>query len=164
MSESAVFMTPNVRAKGGADGVAPGPGWQKCTGYRRPGPGGTPLALPLSEVVRPHCAGAPAALWHQDLATGDFLLLGSEVRVQLHAVRPVIAAAAVLGQDADRRPAETPRTRKKRCWRWLLAAMRNAPFVGALLPKLLGEHCSVLPRLLGSRSGVSERHPTDLAC
>jgi hypothetical protein len=41
--------------------------------------------------------------------------------------------------------------------------MRNAPSVSALLPKLLGEHCSVLPRLLGSRSVVSERQPTDLA-
>jgi hypothetical protein len=123
----------------------------------------TPLGLTLSEVVRPHCAGAPAALWHQDLATEDFLLLRREVRALLHAVRPVIAAAAVLGQDADRQPAATPRTRKKRCWRWRLAAMMNAPFVGALLPKLLDEHCSVLPRLLGSRSGVSERHPTDLA-
>jgi hypothetical protein len=95
-------VRPNVRAKGGADGVTPGPGGRKCTAYRRPGPGGTLSPLPLSEVVRPHCSGAPAALWHQDLATEDFLLLGSEVRVQLHAVRPVIAAAAVLGQDADR--------------------------------------------------------------
>jgi hypothetical protein len=91
------FAMPNVRAKGGANGVTPGPGGRKCTAYRRPGPGGTPLALPLSEVVRPHCASAPAALWHKGRATEDLLLLGSEVRVQLHAVRPVIAAAAVLG-------------------------------------------------------------------
>jgi hypothetical protein len=81
--------------------VTPGPGGRKCTGYRRPGPGGTPLALPLSEVVRPHCAGALAALWHQDLATEDFLLLGCEVRVHQTAVRPVIAAAAVLHGAAD---------------------------------------------------------------
>jgi hypothetical protein len=81
--------------------VAPGPGGRKCTAYRRPGSGGTPLALPLSEVVRPHCAGAPAALWHQDLAREDFLQLGSEVRVRLHAVRPVIAAAGVLSEPAD---------------------------------------------------------------
>ncbi len=40
---------PNVRAKGGDDGRAPGPGWRKCTVYRRPGPGGLPVALPLSE-------------------------------------------------------------------------------------------------------------------
>jgi hypothetical protein len=100
-ARAGLVLRPNVRAKGGADGVTPGPGWRKCTGYRRPGPGGTPLALPLSEVVRPHCAAAPAALWHQDLATEDFLLLGSVVRVQLHAVRSVIAAAAVLGGSAD---------------------------------------------------------------
>jgi hypothetical protein len=81
--------------------VAPGPGGRKCTAYRRPGPGGTPLALPLSEVVRPHCASAPAALWHQNLATEDFLLLGSEARAPLHSVYPAIAAAAVLGEPAD---------------------------------------------------------------
>jgi hypothetical protein len=48
--------TPNVRAKGGANGVTPGPGDRKCTPYLAAGPGGTPLALPLSEVVRPHFA------------------------------------------------------------------------------------------------------------
>jgi hypothetical protein len=55
----------------------------------------------LERVVRPHCAGAPAALWHQDLATEDFLLRGSKVRVQLTAVRPVIPAAAVLGNPLN---------------------------------------------------------------
>jgi hypothetical protein len=76
----------------------------------------TPLGLTLSEVVRPHCAGAPAALWQKGRATEDFLLLRSEVRAQLHAVRPVIAAAALLEYTADCSPAATPRTRKERCW------------------------------------------------
>jgi hypothetical protein len=31
----------------------------------------------LERVVRPHCAGAPAALWHKDRATEDVLLLRS---------------------------------------------------------------------------------------
>jgi hypothetical protein len=42
-------MRPNVRAKGGANGVTPGPGDRKCTPYLAASPGGTPLALPLSE-------------------------------------------------------------------------------------------------------------------
>ena len=36
--------------------MPPGPGWRKCTVYRRPGPGGMSLALRLSDVVRRHCA------------------------------------------------------------------------------------------------------------
>jgi hypothetical protein len=52
----------------------------------------------LERVVRPHCAGAPAALWHKRRETEDFLLLRSEAMAQLHAVRPVLAAVAVLGK------------------------------------------------------------------
>ena len=33
--------------------MTPGPGRRKCTAYRRPGPGGTPLALPLTEWLGP---------------------------------------------------------------------------------------------------------------
>ena len=29
--------------------MTPGPGWRKCTAYRRPGPGGMPLGLALTE-------------------------------------------------------------------------------------------------------------------
>jgi hypothetical protein len=50
----------------------------------------TPLGLSLSEGLG-RTARAPAFL----------LLLGSEVRAQLDAVRPVIAAAAVLGGAVD---------------------------------------------------------------
>jgi hypothetical protein len=116
----------------------------------------------LERVVRPHCAGAPAPFWHQDLAAEDFLLLGSKVRVQLTAVRPVIAAAAVHEQAADCWPAATPRTRKKRCWKWRLAATRNAPSLGTLLSKLRCVHRSTPPRFIASGSSFSEKQPTDL--
>ncbi len=43
------FVRPNVRAKRGADGMPPGPGYRKCTPYLWPGPGGMPLVLRLSE-------------------------------------------------------------------------------------------------------------------
>ena len=33
----------------GDGGMPPAPGWRKCTAYRRPGAGGMPLALRLSE-------------------------------------------------------------------------------------------------------------------
>ena len=33
----------------GDNGMPPAPGWRKCTAYRRPGAGGRPLALRLSE-------------------------------------------------------------------------------------------------------------------
>jgi hypothetical protein len=52
---------------------------------------------------------------------------------------------------------------KKSCWKWRLAAARNRLFVGTLLSKHHCRHHSMLPRFVGSRGGVSERHPTDLA-
>jgi hypothetical protein len=36
-------------------------------------------------------------------------------------------------------------------------------FLPALLRKRPSENCSMLPRFMGSRDDVSERHPTDLA-
>ena len=35
--------------------MTPGPGWRKCTVYRRPGPGGMPLGLALTEGLGDDC-------------------------------------------------------------------------------------------------------------
>jgi hypothetical protein len=80
----------------------------------------------LERVVRPHCAGAPAALWHVARAAVGLLLLRSEVRALLHSVRPVIAAAALLQQHADCGLAATPRTRKCLGFECQFAALRSA--------------------------------------
>jgi hypothetical protein len=81
--------------------VTPGPGDRKCTRYLAAGPGGTPLALPLSEGLgrTAQTPGRPRTT--ENLRSLFFLLLRSEVRAKLHAVRPVIAAAAVLHGAAD---------------------------------------------------------------
>jgi hypothetical protein len=157
------FLMPNVRAKvattvwraGAAAqnwGEAPAPQAQ-CA---------TPLGLSLSEGLGRTAQAQLRRCGTRGRATEDFLLLGSEVMVQLRAVRPIIAAAALPEYTTDCWPAATPRT-KKNCWNCRLAATRNAPSVGALLSKLLCGHRSMLPRFIGSPAGVSEGHATDLA-
>ena len=40
--------------------MAPGPGWRKCTVYRRPGPGATPLGLASTDLLWYRCRSAQA--------------------------------------------------------------------------------------------------------
>jgi hypothetical protein len=117
----------------------------------------------LERGVRPHCAGAPAALWHKGPSDRRFLAARKRGEGETQGSASHLAAAALPEYTADCWVAATPKTRKKRCWKWCLGATRNAPSAGALLSKLPCEYRSVLPRFRGSRDDVSERHPTDLA-